>query len=182
MKYQKKIIRKVLNKIKITTIINNQILCVHSGIGEHTKTLTDLNLKKPIKLAHSPVAQEILWSSPQEYIVKGDYTGNNSTTKYRNRTFNEKKLNEFLSQNNLKMLLRSHDVIKAGIDKIYNNKLITIFSAPNYCGTHNNNGSIIFIKKSYEMQPKVLVRENGYDIWMNIKDDCPPSPVRKFNA
>ncbi|MCQ2820036.1 MAG: metallophosphoesterase [archaeon] len=168
--------------LPLAAIINNQILCVHSGIGDHTKTLTDLNLKKPIKLAHSQVAQEILWSSPAEYIVKGDYNGNNSTTKYRNRTFNEKKVTEFLGQNNLKYLLRSHDVIKAGIDRVYNGHLITIFSAPNYCGTQNNNGSIIFIKKNYEMQPKVIVKENGFDVWVNSKDECPPSPLRKFNS
>ena len=85
-----------------------------------------------------------------------------------------------MGMNNLKTVIRSHDVVKNGIDKMHDNRLITLFSAPNYCGVHNNNGAILIIKKNYELQAKLLVPEKGYDVWIPHNDsECPASPVRK---
>lgn len=162
----------------LAAIINNQILCVHSGIGDNIKYINDLNIPKPISLSKTFVAQEVLWNVPEEYR-EPIYTFNNNTKLYRNKTFNEKKLSEFLSVNNLKMIIRSHSIVMSGIDYFYNNKAITIFSATNYCGEYGNNGAILIIKKNYEMQPKILTKEQNKESWIDYSNDCPPSPLRK---
>jgi serine/threonine-protein phosphatase 5 len=43
--------------------------------------------------------------------------------------------NRFLDDNNLELLIRSHEVKDNGfeIHTGFNNRLITVFSAPNYC-------------------------------------------------
>ena len=92
-------------------------------------------------------------------------------------------LNEFLNHNKMKMMIRSHDVCDSGIEKIFNDKIISIFSATNYCGTFNNSGAMLLIKKSYEIQPKILTCEDNYTVWIKEnwnKSEYPPSPKRIY--
>jgi len=35
-------------------------------------------------------------------------------------------------------------------------QLITIYSAPNYCGRHNNAGAVLILKKNGEIIPKLI--------------------------
>ena len=168
--------------LPLAAVINNQILCVHSGIGEHVKTLNDLNVKRPCNLFNSPVAQEVLWSTPTGNISKEDYSGNNITNTLRTRHFDENMVKEFLAKNKLKMIIRSHDISEQGIEKLFNDKVLSIFSATNYCG-YQNNGAILIIKKNFEIQPKILTYEDNYSVWLKDnwgRTDCPPSPKRQY--
>jgi hypothetical protein len=42
-------------------------------------------------------------------------------------------MNRWLEENNLKLLVRSHEMKDEGYEVTHNGKCITIFSAPNYC-------------------------------------------------
>ena len=50
------------------------------------------------------------------------------------------------------MLVRSHEVKDNGYEVEADGKLITIFSAPNYCDQMGNKGA--FIRFDYSMKPK----------------------------
>ena len=88
----------------------------------------------------------------------------------------------FLTNNKLKMLIRSHDVIDSGFEKSFNDKCITVFSATNYCGTTQNTGALLFIKKSYEIQPKILTNEEFYSVWYKdwTKSEYPPNTKKIY--
>ncbi|XP_028343483.1 uncharacterized protein, partial [Physeter macrocephalus] len=49
----------------------------------------------------------------------------------------------FLKQNNLKLVIRSHEMKDEGYEVEHNGKLITVFSAPNYCDQMKNKGAFI---------------------------------------
>lgn len=168
--------------LPIAAVVNNQILCIHSGIGEHIKTISDLNIKKPYNLFDSVVAQEALWSTPTGSLLKDDYPNNNITTNLRNKHYDEAMVKEFLAKNKLKMIIRSHDVCESGIEKLYNDKVLSIFSATNYCG-YQNNGAILIIKKNFEIQPKILTCEDNYSVWLKEnwnKTEYPASPKKQY--
>ena len=46
----------------------------------------------------------------------------------------------------LELLVRSHEVKDAGYEVEADGKVITIFSAPNYCGSYKNKGAVILIE------------------------------------
>jgi len=48
--------------------------------------------------------------------------------------------NNFLETNNLSMVIRSHEMKDEGFEVEHDGKLITIFSAPNYCDQMGNKG------------------------------------------
>jgi protein phosphatase len=163
----------------------DKILCVHSGIGENTKYLEDIaNVKKPCNIYDTPVAMDLVWSTPAENSNENSYTKNNFTTSLRKRYYDEAMVAEFMKNNKINLIIRSHDVLESGYDTFYNNKVISIFSATNYCNFHNNSGGILFIKKNFEIQPKILTGDENYSVWIEDsehKKDFPPSPKRSFN-
>merc|ERR1712137_76113 len=59
---------------------------------------------------------------------------------------------ELLERNNLDLVVRSHEVRAEGYSVEHEGKLITIFSAPNYCGREGNKGA--FIKFGADLKPK----------------------------
>jgi protein phosphatase len=169
--------------LPLAALINDKILCVHSGIGENVKSLEDIaNIQKPYNIYKNPVALDLLWAVPEESSVSETYTGNNITTSLRKRYFNEEMVTEFMKTNKINLIVRTHDVTDSGFEKIYGNKIISIFSATNYCGIYNNSGGILFVKKNFEIQPKILTSEENYSVWTysdNLKD-FPASPKRTF--
>ena len=168
--------------LPLAAVINNQIFCVHSGISKNGFSLNDIQrLKFPINVKNTPIAKEILWNIP------GGNNDNNNFNKnlpieYKPDIFNGNNVDSFLKSNKLKMIIRSHDVCEKGICNAFGDRLITIFSSTNYCGVYQNVGALIFIKKSYEIQPKILTCEENIAVWQNdwSKTNYPPSPIRNF--
>jgi len=50
---------------------------------------------------------------------------------------------QFLHKNNLVLLVRSHEMVDEGFKYLHHDKVITLFSASNYCGTNENQGAVL---------------------------------------
>ena len=57
------------------------------------------------------------------------------------------KLPFFLSQNNLSLIVRAHQVVEDGYEFFHERSLVTLFSAPNYCGQFDNAGALMMVKE-----------------------------------
>ena len=51
--------------------------------------------------------------------------------------FGEDVTTKFLTDNNLKLIIPSHEVKDDGFEVMHHGQLITVFSAPNYCDRVN---------------------------------------------
>ncbi|KAI3714022.1 hypothetical protein L1987_72612 [Smallanthus sonchifolius] len=61
----------------------------------------------------------------------------------------------FLKDNNLDLVVRSHEVKDEGYEIEHDGKLITVFSAPNYCDQMGNKGAFIRFEAP-TMEPKIV--------------------------
>jgi serine/threonine-protein phosphatase 5 len=87
---------------------------------------------------------ELLWSDPQ------GLPGRSASKRGCGIQFGPDVTKNFLDHNNLKMLIRSHEVKHEGYEIAHNGRCVTIFSAPNYCDTNNNKGAFIHITPDLE--------------------------------
>ena len=65
-------------------------------------------------------------------------------------------INNFLDKNGFDLICRAHQVVEDGYEFQANRSLVTIFSAPNYCGEFDNAAAMMVVKENLVCSFKVL--------------------------
>ena len=136
--------------LPIAAIIDNKFFCIHGGMSPELRTTKDINkLNRFREPPEKGLLCDLLWSDPVDH-ARGRQVQRfkfNQTRGY-SYFFGFDAVSQFLIFNQLTCVVRSHEVQHEGF-KMHNwsnNKMpevITVFSAPNYCGTYGNKAAII---------------------------------------
>ena len=138
-------INEVLCVLPLCAIINKKIFCVHGGISPHLKTIDDVRkINRFGIIPDKGLLCDLMWADPS--YASPDKWGNNA--RGISCTYNPDAVIMFLKNNNLQLLCRAHQLVSDGYKFAVNNKLITIFSAPNYCGNCGNDGAVMKISEN----------------------------------
>ncbi|CAF1376296.1 unnamed protein product, partial [Rotaria sp. Silwood1] len=103
----------------------SNIMIVHGGIS------TRIDLQQINSLERN---RYLLWSDPDPENCSGCRNNDNRCI---GCFFGSDVTEEFLSENNFSMIIRSHQVKERGYDFDHNGNVLTIFSASNYCDGSN---------------------------------------------
>jgi serine/threonine-protein phosphatase 5 len=130
---------EVFNWLPLYHTLNNKIFVVHGGLfQEDNVTLERLkNVPRNREPPESGLMSDALWSDPQPFDGRGP------SKRGVGLTFGPDITANFLDTNGLKMIVRSHEVKDEGYLVEHNGRLVTIFSAPNYCDQMGNKGAVI---------------------------------------
>jgi hypothetical protein len=71
-------------------------------------------------------------------------------------TFGHDVIRDFLARHDLDLICRAHQVVEDGYKFQANRQLVTIFSAPNYCGEFDNAGAILVVRQDLVCSFKVM--------------------------
>jgi len=63
---------------------------------------------------------------------------------------------QFLQDHDLDLLVRAHQVVEDGYEFFAGRRLVTLFSAPNYCGEFDNAGGIISVDENLMCSFQIL--------------------------
>ena len=63
-------------------------------------------------------------------------------------TFAEDVVQDFLRQHDLDLVCRAHQVVEDGYEFFAGRCLVTVFSAPNYCGEFDNAGGMMSVDEN----------------------------------
>ena len=131
-----KAIRNVFRVLPLGAVVNGEIFCAHGGIPQTDFTLKELShLKRPIPKDYQDIAEDILWSDPRNDIITGDFTFN--SVRGAGNYFGPDALSEFFKLNDLKYLIRGHEVCNDGVDIPFEG-CVTVFSSANYVESENH--------------------------------------------
>ncbi|CAH2039024.1 unnamed protein product [Thlaspi arvense] len=188
-KKARKKINILFNHLPLAALIEKKILCMHGGIGEHVKTLEDIaNIRRPVypdSISASRVVKDLLWSDPTE---NDSVLGIRANTRGKGVvSFGPDVVKDFCERNKVDMIIRAHQCVLDGFERFAQGQLITVFSAPYYCGKINNAGAILVIGRDLMVVPKLIhplpppisPSENSLDnAWVELESERPPTPVR----
>lgn len=146
-------------------LIDNQILCVHGGIGSTINKLSDIeNIKRPVQIVQDvrkpeqQIILDLLWS---EYT---EDTADISINEERDLTkagfilkFGKDRLNKFLNDNKLSLLVTSHQWVSEGVKSFNNDKLLIVYSCTDYMDKFSNLGGMIHIAKKPANKPSQII-------------------------
>jgi len=118
--------------------------CAHGGISKYINSLKDIeNIKKPTEVDNSKIITDLLWSDPS--ITNGW----NESSRGVSYTFGVNQLYSFMKKIDVELVIRGHEVVEDGYEFFGNRKLVTVFSAPKYCGDFDNCGSVLKISDKF---------------------------------
>ena len=142
----------LFNYLPVAAIIDDKILCMHGGLSPDLKTIQNIqDISRPTDIPDTGLLCDLLWSDPDKDAV--DYDENDRGVSV---IFGEKVVMDFNKKNDLDLIIRAHQVVDDGYEFFANRQLITIFSAPNYCGEFDNSAGIMIIDDSLTCSLKVL--------------------------
>lgn len=149
-------INVVFDILPFGVLIDNKFLCLHGGIGSSIKNIEDIeNIQRPVsvvqevKTNEQQVIIDILYSEYSEDIMTIGLNEERDVNKYGFIVkYGKERLEKFLSDNSLSLVIASHSLINEGV-RIYNNeKLIIVYSSSNYMDRVGNTGGMLVITKN----------------------------------
>ena len=133
---------KVFSFLPMAARIDGRILCVHGGIGPHTRSLSQfLTVPKPLTDFSSDFVDDVLWSDPSEECDR--FEPSSRGTGY---FFGEKALRAFLANTKIDVVVRGHECVSGGVQWMFDKHLVTVFSASNYCGIAGNQAGVLEVE------------------------------------
>jgi len=85
----------------------------------------------------------LLWSDPDK-----DITGWSENDRGVSFTFGPDVVSRFLQKHDMDLICRAHQVVEDGYEFFSKRQLVTLFSAPNYCGEFDNAGAMMSVDES----------------------------------
>eukprot|EP00792_Barthelona_sp_PAP020_P006522 TRINITY_DN3020_c0_g4_i1.p1 TRINITY_DN3020_c0_g4~~TRINITY_DN3020_c0_g4_i1.p1 ORF type:complete len:308 (-),score=79.07 TRINITY_DN3020_c0_g4_i1:163-1086(-) len=126
--------------LPLACLIENQILAIHGGLSPSCRYLDEIRgFNRVQEVPHDGLMADLLWSDPDE---RGN-TGYSISPRGCGFYFGKDTSQTFLHDNNLKMIVRAHQIAPEGYISSHDEQVITIFSAPDYCYRCGNLGAIM---------------------------------------
>jgi len=156
--------------LTVCALVDDSIFCVHGGLSPSIATLDQIRVLERFKDVpdEGPIT-DLLWSDPN--YEEEDGVSSSSDFKLNPRgaghIFSKKFTNEFLHTNKIEHIVRSHQLCMDGYQTLYDDKLSTIWSAPNYCYRCGNVASILEVNKdlhrfynTYQAAPRKTLKKH----------------------
>jgi len=147
-----KIFGDVFNCLPLSAIIDDKILCMHGGISPDLTSLEQINkIYRPTEVPDNGLICDLLWSDPDKDVTQ--WEENERGVSY---CFGPNVLQQFLNRADIDLICRAHQVVEDGYEFFAKRQLVTIFSAPNYCGDFDNSGAIMSVDESLMCSFQIL--------------------------
>jgi serine/threonine-protein phosphatase PP1 catalytic subunit len=145
----------VFNNLPVCARIEDKVICMHGGLSQEmeTKSLEAAveSIQRPADIPDSGFLCDLLWADPQP-----DVLGWGPNDRGVSVSFGADVVQEICRKEDLDLVVRAHQVVEDGFEFFANRMLVTIFSAPNYCGEFDNAASILSIDEQLQCSFQVL--------------------------
>ncbi|KAF9207193.1 serine/threonine protein phosphatase Pzh1 [Haplosporangium sp. Z 27] len=133
----------VFNCLPLAGIVASKIFCVHGGLSPSLGTMDDIRaLQRPTDVPDYGLLNDLLWSDPSETAL--DWEDNERGVSY---CFGQSIIQKFLNKHDFDLVCRAHMVVEDGYEFFNDRTLVTVFSAPNYCGEFDNFGAVMSVSE-----------------------------------
>ncbi|KAH0453061.1 hypothetical protein IEQ34_017385 [Dendrobium chrysotoxum] len=147
-----KVFTETFNCLPVAALIDEKILCMHGGLSPSLKHLDQIeNIVRPTDVPDQGLLCDLLWADPDK-----DIQGWGENDRGVSYTFGPDKLSKFLQKHDLDLICRAHQVVEDGYEFFASRKLVTIFSAPNYCGEFDNAGAMMSVDDALTCSFQIL--------------------------
>lgn len=130
----------VFDYFPIAATVNETMFCVHSGLSKKMSTINQLRMIDRVEETLSEgIICDLLWSDPSE---KSGWSANE---RGYGCSYGRDVFEEFMARNSFKTMIKGNEFAQSGVIKRWDNKLISVWSAPVSDGQTTSKGAILTI-------------------------------------
>eukprot|EP00744_Colponema_vietnamica_P004224 GILI01006344.1.p1 GENE.GILI01006344.1~~GILI01006344.1.p1 ORF type:complete len:1365 (-),score=249.38 GILI01006344.1:229-3816(-) len=124
--------------IPLAALVDNNIFCVHGGLSPSFQYIEAILAVDRFLADKNDLIMDLLWSDPSPHA------GYATNRRGNGCLFGPDVTRNFIKKNNLRFICRAHQCVKEGYQWDHGDRVLTLFSAANYCNMENR-GAIMFI-------------------------------------
>jgi len=144
--------QEVFNVLPFAAVVDEKIFCIHAGLSPDLNTPEQVKrIMRPTDVPDAGLLCDLLWSDPEADI--SGWAENDRGVSY---TFGADVVGKFLQKHDFDLVVRAHQVVEDGYEFFADRQLVTIFSAPNYCGEFDNAGAVMSVDESLMCSFRIL--------------------------
>ena len=104
---------------------------MHGGLSPDLHKMQEiLKIPRPIEVPDQGILCDLLWSDP-DLGIKGWGENHERGISF---VYGSEAVQTFLKKHDLDLICRAHQVVQDGYQFFCDKRLVTVFSAPDYCG------------------------------------------------
>ena len=140
------------NCLPVAAIVDEKIFCCHGGLSPELQQIDQIKkIIRPTDVPDTGLLCDLLWSDPDK-----DMVGWGENDRGVSFTFGEDIVAQFLRKMDLDLVCRAHQVVEDGYEFFASRQLVTLFSAPNYCGEFDNAGGMMAVDETLMCSFQIL--------------------------
>ncbi|CCE65176.1 hypothetical protein TPHA_0K00420 [Tetrapisispora phaffii CBS 4417] len=138
-----KVFVDTFNTLPLAAIVTGKIFCVHGGLSPVLNSMDEIrHFSRPTDVPDFGLINDLLWSDPTD--SPNEWEDNERGVSY---CYNKVAINKFLNKFGFDLVCRAHMVVEDGYEFFNDRSLVTVFSAPNYCGEFDNWGAVMTVSE-----------------------------------
>jgi len=138
---------EVFDYLSLSAMIDNKIFCVHGGLSPSVQTIDQIRvINRKQEVPHDGPMCDLLWSDPE------DIEGWGLSPRGAGYLFGVDVVQQFNDTNNVDMICRAHQLVMEGFKWHFNNMVLTVWSAPNYCYRCGNVAAILELDENLQKE------------------------------
>jgi len=142
---------EIFDLLALSAIIDNKIFCVHGGLSPSINTVDQVRgIDRKLEVPHDGAMCDLLWSDPD------DIEGWGLSPRGAGYLFGGDVVQSFLHNNDLSLIARAHQLVMEGYKLLFNDTIVTVWSAPNYCYRCGNVAAILELNDKLETNYKIF--------------------------
>lgn len=142
---------EIFDYLSLSALIDDTIFCVHGGLSPSIVTLDQIRaIDRKQEVPHEGAMCDLLWSDPEEI------NGWGLSPRGAGFLFGDDVVQKFNNVNDIKFIARAHQLVMEGYKKMFDDSIVTVWSAPNYCYRCGNVAAILNLDENLNQSFKIF--------------------------
>jgi len=143
---------EIFDYLSLGAIVDGRVFCVHGGLSPNIQYLDGIrSIDRRQEVPHEGGMCDLLWSDPD------DIAGWGLSPRGAGYLFGSDVVRTFIHSNDLDLVARAHQLAMEGFKLMFDRRIVTVWSAPNYCYRCGNVAAVLELNENLRQEYKVFM-------------------------